>query len=153
MAGKGGRATARQTTDHFRLPEMLANKPRETSLPTRFCLDTHPLHDYEPMRTLGTAWLGRPRNGFSHSLFMVDRMHNASLSSLSRFSRLCHSNLVTPVAFYRMSEDVYVVHEYQGQSLLDRRPFPVENATSVVFQVRSVALAQTRPSILPLQGH
>ncbi|KAJ3497415.1 hypothetical protein NLG97_g1923 [Lecanicillium saksenae] len=49
--------------------------------------------------------------------------------------RLCHGNLVTPVAFYSVSDDVYVVHEYQGESLFDLPPLPVRRATSMAFQV------------------
>jgi hypothetical protein len=149
MASKGRRVTARRTADHSRLPAMLTNKPRERSHPTRLYLDTHPLHDYEPLRKLGTAWLGTPRNGSHHSIVTVDRIHNASLSSLSQFSRLCHGNLVTPVAFYSVSDDAYVVHEYQGESLFDLRLLPVQNATSMVFQVRSIAQVPIRISILP----
>jgi hypothetical protein len=111
------------------------NGPKSKRLPTRLYLDTHPLHDYEPLRKLGTSWHGTLRNGSSHSLFTVDRVHNASLLSIFQFSRLCHVNLVAPVAFYCVLDDLYVVHECQGESLSDLHPLPAQDATNILFQV------------------
>ncbi|KAJ2979271.1 hypothetical protein NQ176_g3357 [Zarea fungicola] len=99
MASKGELAASEQTVDFHHVVDSAANKSAGKKQPARVYMDTHPLHDYEPLRTL------------------VDRVRNATLSSLAHFAKLHHNNLVTPIAFYCVADDVYVVYEDQGEIL------------------------------------
>ena len=142
MARLNEEAAAEQAVDFLHLLVFASDKPEKKRTPTRVYLDTHPLHDYEPQRKLGTAWQGTSRAGSCRSLFMVDRLQNAALSSFAQFAKLHHSNLVTPVAFYCVADEIYVIHEYEGKSLSDVHPLPAQEASSILLQVCGMTLLQ-----------
>ena len=142
MARSNEEAAAEQAEDFLHLLVFASDKPEKKKMPTRVYMDTHPLHDYEPQRKLGTSWQGTSRVGSCRSLFMVDRMQNAALSSLAQFAKLHHNNLVIPVAFYCVADDMYVIHEQEGRSLSDGHPLPAQEARSILFQVCGMTLLQ-----------
>ncbi|TQV90507.1 hypothetical protein IF1G_10830 [Cordyceps javanica] len=134
MVCKSQRAASEQAVDFPRLLVSAANKPDKKRMPTRVYMDMHPLHDYEPLRKLGSSWQGRSRVGSCRSLFAVDRVQDAALSSLAQFAKLHHSNLVTPVAFYCVADAVYVVvYEYEGESLSYLPPLPAQDIVHTIY--------------------
>lgn len=97
--------------------------------------DVHPTFHYEPVGSIGTAWIGSYRQLSKRQMVVVQEVYQATTSDNKKFAQITHLNIVRPIAFYSTGKEMYVAYEFIELDLLDLRPLSEIEVAGITSQV------------------
>lgn len=97
--------------------------------------DVHPMFHYEPVGSIGAAWIGSYRQLSSRQMVVVQKVYQATTSDNKKFAQITHLNIARPIAFYSTGKETYVAYEFIELDLLDLRPLSEVEVAVIMSQV------------------